>query len=65
MVAGPSDQGARGKSYLNSQVRYGLEIFFLSLSREMGRGFINCLWMEAPCKPQCCKKRRAETPESA
>jgi hypothetical protein len=47
-IAGPSDQGARGKSYVDSQVRYGLEIFFLSLSQEMGRGFINCLWTEAP-----------------
>lgn len=47
-VAGPSDQGARGKSYVNDQVRYGLEIFFLSLSQEMGHGFVNCLWTEAP-----------------
>jgi hypothetical protein len=46
-VAGPSDQLASGKTYVNSIVRYGLEIFFLSLNREMGRGFINCIWMDA------------------
>src|SRR6185436_20541736 len=47
-VAGPADQLANGKTYVNSIVRYGLEIFFLSLNLEMGRGFINCLWMDAP-----------------
>jgi hypothetical protein len=47
-VAGPSDQLASGKSYVNSINRYGLEIFFLSLNLSMGRGFVNCLWMEAP-----------------
>lgn len=46
-VAGPSDQLASGKSYVNSIVRYGLEIFFLSLNLEMGRGFINCMWLDA------------------
>jgi len=45
-VAGPSDQLAQGKTYVNSIIRYGLEIFFLSLNLEMGRGFINCLWIE-------------------
>jgi hypothetical protein len=45
-VAGPSDQLASGKTYVNSIVRYGLEIFFLSLNLEMGRGFINCLWID-------------------
>ena len=45
-VAGPSDRNAR--TYVNDQVRYGLEIFFLSLSQTMGRGFVNCLWMDAP-----------------
>lgn len=44
-VAGPSDQNA--KTYVNSIVRYGLEIFFLSLNLERGRGFINCIWMDA------------------
>ena len=28
--------------------RYGLEVFFMSLQLSMGRGFINCLWIEAP-----------------
>ncbi len=46
-VAGPSDQLASGKTYVNSIVRYGLEIFFLSLNLEMGRGFVNCIWMDA------------------
>lgn len=45
-VAGPSDQNA--KTYVNDQVRYGLEIFFLSLSQTMGRGFVHCLWIDAP-----------------
>jgi hypothetical protein len=45
-VAGPSDQLASGKTYVNSIVRYGLEIFFLSLNLEMGRGFVNCLWID-------------------
>lgn len=44
-VAGPADQNA--KTYVDSVVRYGLEIFFLSLNLEMGRGFINCIWMDA------------------
>lgn len=43
-VAGPADQGANGRTYVSSQVRYGLEIFFLSLSQSFGRGFVNCLW---------------------
>jgi hypothetical protein len=51
-VAGPADQGASGRTYVNDQVRYGLEIFFLGLSLEMGRGFINCLWIEAPANNQ-------------
>lgn len=46
-VAGPADQLADGKTYVNSIVRYGHEIFFLSLNLEMGRGFINCMWMDA------------------
>jgi hypothetical protein len=45
-VAGPSDQLASGKTYVNSIVRYGLEIFFLDLNLEMGRGFVNCLWID-------------------
>ncbi|MFZ5894887.1 MAG: hypothetical protein ACOY0T_27750 [Myxococcota bacterium] len=45
-VAGPADQLASGKTYVNSIVRYGHEIFFLSLSLEMGRGFINCMWID-------------------
>lgn len=45
-ISGPADQGASGKTYINTQVRYGLEIFFLSLSQTAGRGFVNCLWME-------------------
>jgi hypothetical protein len=43
-VAGPADQGAQNKTYVSTQVRYGLEIFFLSLSQTFGRGFVNCLW---------------------
>jgi hypothetical protein len=43
-VAGPADQNA--KTYVNSIVRYGLEIFFLDLNLEMGRGFVNCLWID-------------------
>jgi hypothetical protein len=46
-VAGPADQLANGKTYVNSIVRYGHEIFFLGLNLEMGRGFINCMWMDA------------------
>jgi hypothetical protein len=46
-VAGPADQLANGKTYVDSIVRYGHEIFFLSLNLEMGRGFINCMWMDA------------------
>jgi hypothetical protein len=46
-VAGPADQLAQGKQYVDSIVRYGHEIFFLSLNLEMGRGFINCMWMDA------------------
>jgi hypothetical protein len=45
-VAGPADQLASGKTYVNSIVRYGLEIFFLDLNLEMGRGFVNCLWID-------------------
>jgi hypothetical protein len=51
-IGGPADQGAQGKTYVNSITRYGLEIFFLSLNLEMGRGFINCLWTESPAKNQ-------------
>lgn len=40
--AGPADQNA--KTYVNSIVRYGLEIFFLHLNLEFGQGFINCVW---------------------
>lgn len=47
-IGGPADQGAQGKSYVNSVTRYGLEVFFLSLSLSMGNGFVNCLWTEAP-----------------
>lgn len=43
-VAGPADQGASGRTYVSTQVRYGLEIFFLSLNQTFGRGFVNCLW---------------------
>ncbi|MGC4087136.1 MAG: hypothetical protein QM756_04370 [Polyangiaceae bacterium] len=46
-VAGPADQLMSGKTYVNSIVRYGHEIFFLALNLEMGRGFINCMWMDA------------------
>lgn len=51
-IGGPADQLAQGKTYVNSIVRYGLEIFFLSLSLEMGRGFVNCLWLDAPANNQ-------------
>jgi hypothetical protein len=50
-IGGPADQGAEGKSYVGGVYgvyRYGLEIFFMSLQLSMGRGFVNCLWMEAP-----------------
>ena len=43
--AGPSDQNA--KTYVNSVVRYGLEIFWLNVNLEMGQGFINCVWDSA------------------
>ncbi len=43
--AGPSDQNA--KTYVNSVVRYGLEIFWLVVNLEMGQGFINCVWDSA------------------
>jgi hypothetical protein len=43
--AGPSDQNA--KTYVNSVVRYGLEIFWLNVNLEMGQGFINCVWKDA------------------
>jgi hypothetical protein len=43
--AGPSDQNA--KTYVNSIVRYGLEIFWLNVNLEMGQGFINCIWDSA------------------
>jgi hypothetical protein len=43
--AGPSDQNA--KTYVDGRVRYGLEIFLLGLSLEFGRGFVNCLWIDA------------------
>lgn len=38
-IAGPADQGMNGKKYISDQHRYGGEIFFLSLSQVMGRGF--------------------------
>jgi hypothetical protein len=38
-VAGPADQGMSGKTYYSDQHRYGGEVFFLSLSQVMGRGF--------------------------
>lgn len=38
-VAGPADQGMNNRSYHSTQHRYGGEIFFLSLSQVMGRGF--------------------------
>jgi len=50
-IGGPADQGASGKSYVGGVYgvyRYGLEVFFMSLQLSMGRGFINCLWIEAP-----------------
>jgi hypothetical protein len=43
--AGPADQNA--KTYVNSVVRYGLEIFWLNVNLEMGQGFINCVWDSA------------------
>lgn len=43
--AGPADQNA--KTYVNSIVRYGLEIFWLVVNLEMGQGFINCIWDSA------------------
>jgi hypothetical protein len=46
-IAGPADQLANGKTYVNSIVRYGHEIVFLSLMLEMGRGFVNCMWIDA------------------
>ncbi len=49
-VAGPADQNA--KTYVSTQVRYGGEIFFLSLNQTMGRGFVNCLWIDAPANNQ-------------
>ncbi len=45
-VAGAADQGASGRTYISTQVRYGLEIFFLSLMQTFGAGFVNCLWLE-------------------
>jgi len=50
-IAGPSDQNASA-GYVNDQVRYGLEIAFLSLNQTFGRGFVNCLWMDAPANNQ-------------
>jgi len=50
-IGGPADQGAEGKTYVGGVYgvyRYGLEIFFMSLQLSMGRGFVNCLWIEAP-----------------
>jgi hypothetical protein len=50
-IGGPADQGAEGKAYVGGVYgvyRYGLEIFFMSLQLSMGRGFVNCLWIEAP-----------------
>ena len=38
-VAGPADQGMNNRTYHSTQHRYGGEIFFLSLSQVMGRGF--------------------------
>jgi hypothetical protein len=58
-VGGPADQGASGKTYVNSIVRYGLEIFFLSLNLEMGRGFINCMWINAAKEGNAAQRRSA------
>jgi len=51
-VAGPADQGADSRTYISTQVRYGGEVFFLSLSQIFGRGFVNCLWINAPVNGQ-------------
>jgi hypothetical protein len=61
-VAGPADQLANGKTYVDSIVRYGHEIFFLSLNLEMGRGFINCMWMDAAKLGNAA--RRSSSPKS-
>jgi hypothetical protein len=61
-VAGPADQLASGKTYVDSIVRYGHEIFFLSLNLEMGRGFINCMWMDAAKNGNAA--RRVSSPKS-
>jgi hypothetical protein len=61
-VAGPADQLANGKTYVDSIVRYGNEIFFLSLNLEMGRGFINCMWMDAAKLGNAA--RRSSSPKS-
>lgn len=58
-VAGPSDQLANGKTYVNSIVRYGHEIFFLSLMLEMGRGFVNCLWIDAAKEGNAARRQSA------
>jgi hypothetical protein len=54
-IGGPADQGADGRTYVGGiygVYRYGLEIFFMSLQLSMGRGFVNCLWIEAPYRNQ-------------
>jgi hypothetical protein len=56
-VAGPADQLANGKTYVDSIVRYGHEIFFLSLNLEMGRGFINCMWIDAAKNGDAARRR--------
>lgn len=61
-VGGPADQLAQGKTYVDSIVRYGHEIFFLSLNLEMGRGFINCMWMDAAKSGNAA--RRSSSPKS-
>jgi hypothetical protein len=59
-IAGPSDQLASGKTYVNSIVRYGHEIFFLSLMLEMGRGFVNCLWIDAAKEGNAARRQSAK-----
>ena len=41
------ERALRDANGLAGIVRYGHEIFFLALNLEMGRGFINCMWMDA------------------
>jgi hypothetical protein len=59
-IAGPADQLANGKTYVNSIVRYGHEIFFLSLMLEMGRGFVNCMWIDAAKDGDAARRQSAK-----